>query len=199
MTDFEKLKQEVESGIRGENRGIPIGFKRLNRYIGIRKRIFTVIAGAPGSGKSAFVHSAYILSPFDWYIANKDKCGIKFKVILFSMERSKVYIYAKWLSRKIFLDQGIYIPIPKLLGWWDEKLTKDEHDLFLMYEEYLNSLLEVVDVIENIHNPTGIFKYVKEYAARNGDVEEIDEYHKVYVPHQSNEVVEVILDHIGQC
>ena len=194
---FEQLKIEVEKGMSGLNNGIPMGFNRLNRYVGIRRRILTLVFGSPGSGKSAYVHSAYILSPFDWYIKNKDTVNIKFKVILFSMERSKVYILAKWMSRKIFIDQGVFIPIQKLLGWWDEKLTKDEHDLFLMFEPYMNELLEYVDVIEGAQNPTAIYKYVRNYAEANGKFEQKDEFSKVYIPNHSNEIVIVAEDHLG--
>ena len=196
MTGFEELKEEVTRGLLGRNTGIPMGFNRLDRYIGIRKRILTLIFGSSGSGKSAFLHSSYILSPYDFYVKNKDT--LKFKVILFSMERSKIYILAKWMSRKIFLEQGVLIPIQKLLGWWkDTKLTNDEHDLFLMYEDYMNELLEVVDIIEGAQNPTGIYKYVKDYAERNGVFEEIDKYTKVYIPNHHNEIVIVAEDHLG--
>ena len=150
------------------------------------------------SGKSAFVHSAYILHPFDHLLAHPSP-DIKFKVILFSMERSKIYILAKWVSRKIFMDYAVLIPIPKLLGWWGDKykLTKDEHDLFLSTKDYLDNLLETIDIIEGPQNPTGIYKYVKAYAEANGKIEQIDEYNKVYIPNHPNEIVEVIEDHLG--
>lgn len=197
MTEFDLLKKEVDNGIQGRNSGIPMGFIRLNKYIGIRKRIYTVIFGATGSGKSAFCHSAYILHPFDWWYANKDTSNVKLKFILFSMERSKVYTLAKWTSRKIFLDQGVNIPIAKLLGWWDTKLTKDEHDMFLMYENYINELTSVCDIIEGAQNPTGIYKYVKKYAEANGRIEEVNEFDRIYHPHHLNEVVIPIVDHFG--
>lgn len=197
MTEFDLLKKEVDNGIQGRNSGIPMGFRRLNKYIGIRKRIYTVIFGATGSGKSAFCHSAYILHPFDWWYANKNTSNVKLKFILFSMERSKVYTLAKWTSRKIFLDQGINIPIAKLLGWWETKLTKDEHDLFLMYEDYINELTAICDIIEGAQNPTGIYKYVKKYAEANGTIEDINEYDKIYHPRHPNEIVIPIVDHFG--
>lgn len=193
---FDLLAAEVEKGMQGLNNGIPMGFKRLNRYIGIRKRIMSLIFGSTGSGKSAFLHSAYILNPYDSFIKSKNN-NIKFKVILFSMERSKVYILAKWMSRKIFVDQGIFIPLQKLLGWWDVKLTKDEHDLFLQYKPYLDKLLEVVDIVEGAQNPTGIYRYVKNYAETNGKFEQIDEYTKVYIPDHPNEIVIIAEDHLG--
>lgn len=194
---FEQLKQEIQYGIEGKNSGIPMGFNRLNKYVGIRKRIFTTVFGATGTGKSALVHNAYILQPFDYFRKHRDRTDIKMKVILFSMERSKIYILAKWLSREIFVDQGILIPIPKLLGWWEEKLTKDEHDLVLSYERYMNELCEFCDIIEGPQNPTGIYKYVKNYAKENGTFNEVDQFTTVYIPNHPNEIVIPIIDHYG--
>ena len=197
---FKLLNQEVENGLAGLNSGIPMGFDRLNKYVGIRKRILTHIFGGSGSGKSAFVHSAYILHPFDYLLAHPE-VNIKFKVIMFSMERSRVYILAKWVSRRIFLEYGILIPIPKLLGWWGDKykLTKDEHDLFISTKDYIDKLLETVDIIDGPQNPTGIYKYVKTYAEANGRVEQIDEYNKTYISNNPNEIVEIVEDHLGLC
>lgn len=193
--NFNDLNEEVKRGLSGYNNGVPMGFPKLNKHIGIRKRIMTLIFGSSGSGKSAFLHSAYILNPFDYLSTHST--GVKFKVILFSMERSPAYIMMKWISRRIFLEQGILIPIPKLLGWWDVKLTNDEHDLFLSCEDYIGNLLETVDIIEGPQNPMGVKKYVKAYADANGKFESISEYKNVYVPNNPNEIVIVALDHMG--
>lgn len=196
MSEFEKLKQEIQNGLDGINSGISMGMPRLERYIGIRKKIYTVIFGSTGSGKSAYMHNNYILHPFDEYLKDKreDK---KFKFILFSMERSKTYILAKWLSRKIFKEEGQFIPIAKMLGWWETKLTKDEHDLILAYEDYINELLEFVDILDGPINPTGAYKYVKEYAERTGRFEKIDEHKKIYIPNNDRLITMVGVDHFG--
>lgn len=191
---FEQLNNEIISGIQGKNAGIPMGFNRLNKFIGIRKKMFTTVFGATGTGKSAFVHNAYILQPFD-YLQENNNSKVKMKVILFSMERSKIYIIAKWLSRKIFISQGILIPVSKLLGWWDTKLSKDEHDLVLEFKDYINELCEFCDIIEGSLNPTGIYKYIREYAEAHGKFEEINEYKKIYIPDSDNEIVVPIIDH----
>lgn len=198
MENFDLLEKEIQAGIDGKNSGIPMGFIRLSKYLGIRKRIMTTVLGGTGTGKSALVHNAYILQPFD-FIRSHPKLDIKMKVILFSMERSKIYILAKWLSREIFLSQGILIPLQKLLGWWDTKLTKDEHDLVLMHRDYINELEQFCDIIEGALNPTGIWKYVKNYAIENGTFEEKDEFTKIYIPNHPNEIVIPIVDHYGLC
>jgi replicative DNA helicase len=192
---FEKLKQEVESGLAGRNSGIPMGFNRLNRYIGIRKSMYFLVGGLTGSGKTSFIDDAFVLNPFDWYISQKDP-KIKLRIVYRSMERSKTYKFAKWVSRKIFIDQGIIIPVPKLLGW-TEKMTKDEHDLFLMYEDYMNNMDDVITIIDGPENPVGIAKELKAHALQNGHIEQIDEYNKCYFPNNEHEVTIVVIDHIG--
>ncbi len=194
---FELLKKEVQKGIDGRNGGIPMGFDRLNRYVGIRKSMYYLIGGLTGSGKTSFIDDAFVLNPVDWALSEEGRAsGIKVKVWYRSMERSRTYKFAKWTSRKIFLDQGIIIPVNKLLGW-TEKMTKDEHDLFLMYDLLLNELSELTTIIDGPENPVGIAKELKAYALERGEIVQENKYNKIYVPDNPNEITLVVLDHIG--
>ena len=194
---FELLKQEVEKGLNGKNGGVPMGFQRLNRYVGIRKSMYYLIGGLTGSGKTSFIDDAFILNPVDWALSKEGQSsGMNVRIWYRSMERSRTYKMAKWVSRKIFLDQGIIIPVGKLLGWTD-KLTSDEHDLFLYYEEYVNQLSDIVTIIDGPENPVGIAKDLKKYALERGTIEQLDEYNKIYVPENPNEITIVVIDHIG--
>ena len=194
---FKLLKEEVEKGMQDKNRGIPMGFNRLNRYIGIRKSMYYLIGGLTGSGKTSFIDDAFVLNPVDWALSDEGRAsGINVRIWYRSMERSKTYKLAKWTARKIFIDQGVIIPVSKLLGWTD-KMTKDEHDLFLMYEEYMNNLSELVTIIDGPENPVGIAKDLKEYATERGKIIQEDKYNKRYVHNNPNEVTLVVIDHIG--
>jgi hypothetical protein len=194
---FELLKAEVEKGLSGKNGGIPMGFHRLNRYVGIRKGMYYLIGGLTGSGKTSFIDDAFVLNPVDWALSKEGlTSGVKVKVWYRSMERSRTYKMAKWVSRKIFIDQGIIIPVGKLLGW-TEKMTKDEHDLFLYYRDYVDQLSEIVTIIDGPENPVGIAKDLKKYALERGKIEQLDEYNKIYVPDDPNEITIVVIDHIG--
>jgi len=193
---FSDLKDEVIKGREGRNGGIPMGFNRLNHYIGIRKSMYYLIGGLTGSGKTSFVDDAFILNPVDWYIANKGKTNIKLKIIYRSMERSRTYKIAKWVSRKIFLDHGISIPVSKLLGW-NDRMNDEEFALFESYEGYIREIEEIVTIIDGPENPVGIAKELKEYALENGDVIQVDKYNKKYVPHDENTITLVVIDHIG--
>lgn len=194
---FEQLKKEVEHGMSGRNNSIPTGFNRLNYFMGIRKGMYYLVGGLTGSGKTSFIDDCFVLNPFDWYISDKNKTKVKLKIIYRSMERSRTYKLAKWVSRKIFLDQGMIIPVNKLLGWGSEKLTHDEHDLFLSYSEYINKMSEVITIIDGPENPVGIAKELKAYALERGRIEQVDEYNKQYIPDDENEVTLIIIDHIG--
>ena len=192
---FEQLKQEVQQGLDGRNGGIPMGFDRLNRYIGIRKSMYFLVGGLTGSGKTSFIDDAFVLNPFDWYISHSDP-KIKLRIIYRSMERTRVYKLAKWVSRKIFLDHGIIIPVTKLLGWTD-RMNHDEHDLFLMYEDYMGRMDDVITIIDGPENPVGIAKELKAHALQHGKIEQVDEFNKRYFPNNEREITIVIIDHIG--
>lgn len=196
---FEQLKQEVQRGIDGLNEGMPIGFDRLNRYIGLRKRMYFLIGGLTGSGKTSLLDDVFVLNPYDWYKSSENKTDIKFKVIYRSMERSRSYKLAKWVIRRIFMDHGIILPLGTLLGWKGfTRLTKDEHDLFLMYQDYINNMEDTITIIDGPENPVGVAKELKEFALKNGKIEHLDEFNKVYIPDNPNEIVVVIIDHLGK-
>jgi replicative DNA helicase len=76
-------------------------------------------------------------------------------------------------------------------------MTKDEHDLFLMYEDYMGRMEDVITIIDGPENPVGIAKELKAHALKHGKIEQLDEYNKMYVPNNENEVTLVVLDHIG--
>jgi hypothetical protein len=89
------------------------------------------------------------------------------------------------------------IPVSKMLGWQKEKMTKDEHDLFLTYRDYMGELNECVTIIDGPENPVGIAKELKAHALENGTIERLDEFNKIYIPNHENEVTIVVIDHIG--
>jgi hypothetical protein len=195
MSLFDTLQSEVAKGLRGDNYGLPLGFDKLNKHIGIRKRLYFLVGGTTGCGKTTFVDDAFVLNPIDYVRSEKGKGSPKLRIIYRSMERSRVYKLAKWTSRKIFLDTGIVIPVSKLLTWNKEnKLTKDEHDLFLNCKDYLDEIEEYVTIIDGPDNPISIALQIKKHASEHGREEQIDKYNKVYIPNNDNEITIVVLD-----
>lgn len=196
MSYFETLDKEVNDGLAGRSDGIPLGFDRLNRYIGLRKSTYFLIGGNTGAGKTSFTDCAFVLNPFEFVKSKENTTGIKLKIIYRSMERNKKFKLAKWLGGKIFMDHGLIIPVSKLLGWKD-RMTHDEHDLYLSYQDYINEIEEVVTLIDGPENPVGIAKDLKAYALEHGRIEEISQYNTIYIPNNNNEITIILVDHIG--
>jgi replicative DNA helicase len=76
-------------------------------------------------------------------------------------------------------------------------MTPDEHDLFLMYEDYMNHMDDVITIIDGPENAVGIAKELKAHALKNGRIEQVDEFNKRYFPNNENEITIVVIDHIG--
>jgi replicative DNA helicase len=76
-------------------------------------------------------------------------------------------------------------------------MTKDEHDLFLHYRDYVEQLSEIVTIIDGPENPVGIAKELKDYALKNGKIEQLDQWNKIYVPDDPSQITMVVIDHIG--
>ena len=195
-SNFDRLTREVLKGMAGGNKGIPMGFNRLNRYIGIRRTMYYLIGGLTGSGKTSFIDDAFVLNPVDWYIKNKSTTPIKLKIIYRSMERSRTYKLAKWVSRKIFIDHAIELSVSKLLGW-TETLTDEEYELYASYKDYMDELEEIVEIHDGAENPVGVAKDIKKYALENGVINKVDEFKSEYIPDDPNLITLIVIDHIG--
>lgn len=199
----ELLSEDIEKGIKGENNGIPTGFPILDSNInGIQKSLYTIVGGNSGTGKTSFVDLAYVLNPYKWLTENKDKTNIKVKWIYNSMERNIKYKLAKWVCLKMFQDHKIIIDVPTMLGWQGKKYSIDENMKTLLFKtgEYFDNMFDsgVIDVISGSINPTGIFSYITEFAKKNGEFIQVNEFTKRYIPNDPNLFVIIINDHVGK-
>lgn len=203
--DMESFEDNFRRGREGKNVGIPMGFKRLSECVGLRRGIYYLIGGYTGSGKTSLLDDAFVLNPALWYIQNKESTNIDLKIIYFSMERKKDLKIAKWISRFIFLNHAKIVPINQILGW-EEPPSEEVVRLVEKEKKIVSTLLEEVIVLEaGPTNPTGVYKYVKDFAKSRGgeevEVEIKDRFgartKKVWQPANPSEIVLVVTDHIG--
>lgn len=95
-----KLKNTVDNGIAGNSIWVPIGFPKMGESVGIGQKIYTIVGGMSGTGKTAFTDLAYVLQPYSWFKKHGEEHGIDIRWIYFSMERSKQYKLANYYWRK---------------------------------------------------------------------------------------------------
>jgi hypothetical protein len=199
-SDTDLLWDEICNGVKGKNAGIPMGFNRLNKYLGLRKSIYTTIGASAGCGKTSLVDCAYVLNPYDWYIKNKYTSKAKFEVIYFSMERKKTYKLAKWLCMKIWKEENILMTTDQLLSW-QGALGKKEQEIAKFYiDNYFKEMTEsgIIKIIDGPQNPTGMYKYLKAHALTKGNIVEVNEFEDRYIPNDDNLITNVVIDHAGK-
>jgi hypothetical protein len=198
-SDWEMLTQTVSDGMEGRNASIPMGFPRLNNHIAIRGSLYFLLGGYTGSGKTSFLDDAFVLNPVDWLMANPQS-QLKLHVNYWSMERKRLFKLGKWVTRRIFLDTGVVIPLGKLFGWYgrDKALTMDEKNLLDQYKDYTEAILDYVTLFDGPQNPMAVKKYVDEYAKARGKLEKPDQWTEVYIPDDPYTVTINVYDHIGK-
>jgi hypothetical protein len=204
MSVFDDLDSRVKRGMDPNNVNIPIGFGRMNKVIGIRESVYTLCGGYTGSGKTTFVDDAFVLNPYEFWLRSKGK--VKLKVVYWSMERKKDYKVAKWISRKMFLERGMIVPVDKLLGWYG-RLSEEEYRIFKEYKDYIDGMFDsgFLTMIEGPDNPTGIYKFIRNYAEGLeghpgvGKVIPVDKFNKKFerFPEKEGEITLLVIDHIG--
>ncbi len=199
-SDSELLWDEICNGVKGKNSGIPMGFNRLNKYLGLRKSIYTTIGAAAGCGKTSLVDCAYVLNPYDWYIKNQHKSSVKFEVIYFSMERKKTYKLAKWLCMKIWKEEQILMTTDELLSWQSTLSSKKQEIAKFYIDNYFKEMTEggIVTIIDGQQNPTGIWKFLEAHALTKGREEAINQWENRYIPDNDNLITNIVHDHAGK-
>jgi len=205
-SDMDSFMHQYEKGKGGKNKSIPMGFNRLTKHVGLRGQVYYLIGGYTGSGKTTLVDDAFVLNPIYWNIRNKKINPIfELKIIYFSQERSKAYKIARWLSRTIFINEGIIIPINIIIGW-EREPNKDEQFWIDKYLPTINQFFEEVIVMEEgPKKPGAMYKVIKDFAMERGEMV-LREYQrkdgstyqkKVYVPNNPDEFVLIVVDTIN--
>lgn len=220
------LLDEIQRARRGEIITVPFKHEKLSRYIFLGKGLYHLIGGAGGSGKSAWVDLNYVINPALWYRNVGKDNGVSLKIILRSLERSKERRKAKWVCMRLYLEYGILIDTASLLGWGQKK-SKITDELYALIKEayqWVEQLEDVVEIVDGIENPTGIYKHFKEYAltigtlyyyqkidgqerllketssgkerAQKGECEGVTPYQPVYVPDNPKHITLGIIDHL---
>ena len=167
---YSEIIQNRENHQQGYFNCIPfMGMKRLERYLpGIEQDTYYKITASSGVGKSKLARYLFIHNPYQ-FIKNHPESGIKLTIKYFSLEESKKKIILSEISKYLFTKYGISISIKQLQSRGRfNTINEDILEKIKEAEEYVEEFLKVVDIIDSIRNPTGIYKYVRDYAMTVG-------------------------------
>ena len=200
MSTFSDFRVKVQQGVDGSNTWLPLKQGKLGSSIYFGQGMYFLFGGLPGSGKTAVVDTMFVLEPYRWWRANKEFLDIKPHWIYRSMERSRELKIAKWTAYMMYMDHGIRIDVPTLMGWPNKlyTLTKEQINIIDSYKDFFDELEEHITIVDGSKHPTGVFSFAKEYALANGKMEKRDQYNSKYVPNNPNSITIHVTDHVGK-
>lgn len=162
----------------------------------------------------------FVRTPYN-FIKNNPECGIKLKILYFALEESKEEFIDSLISARLSEEHGINVSTVDLRGMGEKPISSTVLDKIKESQEYFKDLYDSLEVVDSISNPTGLYKYARNYSVENGehyfkplpgkDLKQLNykEYNSLddpqkanyryshYEQNDPNEYVIVITDHIS--
>ena len=165
------LQERRDRILNGQLNCIPSPFKRFrNDFIGIEQSCYYCITASTKGGKSQFTSYTFIYEPLMFcYYTNKD---IDLKVLYFPLEETPERILQRFISWLLFTHSKGEIRIsPRDLRSTTDAVQQEILDI--LQEEEIQNIINYFEehiIFSTETNPTGIYKFCKQYAEENGTV-----------------------------
>lgn len=187
---------------------------------GIVPGMITMITAGSGVGKTQVAKAFAVREPLEYAVAN----NLDLKIFYFALEESKQEFIDSMICNYVSQKGGIRIDILALQGYREKSVDSKTMLVIETYIEEIEELLERVEVIDSVYNPTGIYKYCRDYADRNGEhvfedrefiknkmdkdpdsktfgkkitVTETTQVYSHYIPKNPNQMTIVVVDHMS--
>lgn len=164
------ILDRIDAHRKGDIDSIPLGHSRLAQHIFIHQNMYHLIGGMGGTGKSSFVDQMYAIKPHYTVKNTPELHNITFHCTIRSLERSKELRKAKWITLLLYMKYGILIDSVTMLGFGKLKSVVTDELLIKIKEMYaeIESWEDNIEIIDGTDNPTGLFKYARDYAEKVG-------------------------------
>ena len=168
-TVLEKIKTNKLNHDKGNYNCIPFaGFERLEGYLpGVEKASYYLVGAGTSIGKSKFVRYFFIHNVLSYIESTKE--DIKVDILDFSLEESEEKVIMSEISRYIFHKYKKIVSVKDLQSIGRLNTVSNEVIKYVEEaKEHINKFLEKVHIVTHITNPTGIFKYCRDFALKIG-------------------------------
>ncbi len=166
---YQKFVERRQRVLDGKYNCIPFPFPRFRHYLpGIEQSRYLLVSASQKIGKSKFCDKWLVYEPIFFSMEHPE---LKIKVFYFSLELTGEEKYSEFLSHLLFKLDGIVISPSDLKSTDNTKPVSEEILNKLTterYQKYIQKFEETVIYIDTIKNPTGIYKYCRDYAANHG-------------------------------
>ena len=149
---------------------IPLAFPRLREvYPGIERRKYNIITSVQKAGKSKLVDKMMVYEPFFYSIEHPDQ--LKISILYFTLEMGKEEKFYEFLCHLLWKLDKIRCS-PTQLKSTDCTKPVPQHILDLInserYQAHIKKFESMVEYIDTVKNPTGIYRYCKDFAESRG-------------------------------
>ena len=209
LDDLKEIKAKKDAG---SVFCIPFkNYPKLQQSVpGVVPGMIQMVTAASGIGKTQVTKALYVREPLEYALAN----NIKLKIIYFALEESKQEFIDTMICNFISARCNVRMDLLTLQGYREKSLQQDKMDLIENHIDDIEELLENVEIVDSVYHPTGIYKYCRDYADKNGthhfedrkfikkkkDGKTYTEVNKVYSHYEPNDpsaVTIVIVDHLS--
>lgn len=187
---------------------------------GVVPGMIQMVTAGSGVGKTQLTKALYVREPLEYAL----KHGIKLKIFYFALEESEKEFIDTMICNFISKRCNVKMDILTLQGYRKKSLDASMMNLIDGHIDAIEDLLSNVEIIDSVYNPTGIYKYCRNYADHNGDhvfesrkfiknkidkninsptygkkitVTEDVQVYSHYEPHDPNAIVIVVVDHMS--
>lgn len=181
---------------------------------GIVPGMITMITAGSGVGKTQVTKALAVREPLEYALRN----NVKLKIFYFALEESEQEFIDTMICNFISARCNIRMDLLTLQGYKKRSLDQATMDLIENNIDDVETLLGNVEVIDSVYNPTGIYKYCRDHADKNGKhifedrefikkkidedgntytKKEMTKVYSHYEPDDPNAIVVVVVDHMS--
>lgn len=202
---YEQIVNRRDRLLKGNINCIPWGFPRFEEENpGIEQGKYYLISANSKVGKTQIADWLFFYNTIQQVLENNLK--IKLKIFYFSLEMTKEEKMLSAFANILYIKEGLRIAPKDLKSTKADRILSENVLLIIeKYKPYFEKIEEIVEFIDDVRHPFGIYNLVREYALANGTVHyrEIDIDGKItkvedyYEPNNPDEYVMIMIDHIS--
>lgn len=187
------LEVNRDRKISGLHNSILTPFKDFNKYFpGFERGKYIIVTANSGIGKTKITKYLFVINTYNFC----KKFGIPLKIYYFALEETKNKFWLSIISSQLYLKYNIQVDIKTLNSIGESILTEDLLLKIKNIELEITDMMNYIEVIDNVSNGFGIYKYISDKAAIRGTTVK-DNFTTTYKPNNPEEYVFVMTDHIS--
>jgi hypothetical protein len=173
MRIYQKVKQEIKKNkqlrLDGGYTCIPfVLLPKLGQVVpGIEQEKYYLVTANSKVGKTKLADFLFVYNPYE-FVTSKHS-DVKLKIFYFSLEVSKEEKLSQFYSYLLYKNHNIVISPEKLKSRFENYILEDDIEKILdTYDAEMDKFESMVTIIDNVKNPFGIYKHMRDYAYSNG-------------------------------